>query len=112
MTTSQPIESGFTPLFERVLIKPDQIETTTSTGIILPVEARQRPNTGTILALGHLITKHTGAPLKVGDKVLYQKYSGLDFKWNGSNYHLVMANDILGILAIDEQTTFQLQEHV
>ena len=110
--TTKPIEQGFTPLFERVLIQPDRVETTTSTGIILPVESRQRPNAGTIISLGHLITAHSKVPIKVGDKVLYQKYSGLDFKWNDVQYHLVMANDILGILDVDDETSFKLNEQL
>lgn len=100
---------GFTPLFERVLILPDSVETKTETGIILPPEARQRPTTGTIISLGHIITEKT--PIKAGDRVVYQKYSGLDFKWEGRTYHIVMVNDLLGTVSKDD-SKFQLSENV
>ena len=68
----------FTPLFERVLIKPDSVETKTETGIILPVESRKRPNTGLVISIGHLVAENSKCPVKVGDRVLYQRYSGLE----------------------------------
>jgi co-chaperonin GroES (HSP10) len=46
---STDAKTGFKPLFERILIKPDSVEKKTETGIILPVEARKRPNTGYVL---------------------------------------------------------------
>lgn len=108
---STEITSGFTPLFERVLIKPDAVETRTETGIVLPVESRKRPNTGKVIALGHSVPENTKCPVKEGDTVLYQRYSGLDVKWNDENYHLVMANDLLAILNKDSQTEFQISDN-
>ena len=94
----------FTPLFERVLIKPDSVETKTETGIILPVESRKRPNTGIVISLGHLVADNSKCPVKEGDRVLYQRYSGLDVKVSGEMHHLVMANR-------SEEHTSELQSH-
>lgn len=104
------VQTGFIPLFERLLILPDSVEVKTETGILLSVDARKRPNTGTVIGLGHLVANNSNCPVKVGDRVLYQKYSGLDVKWDGENYHLVMANDLLAIINKDQETQFELNE--
>lgn len=102
------VNEGFIPLFERVMILPDAVESKTETGIILSVDARKRPNTGIVISLGHLVGNNSGCPVKVGDRVLYQRYSGLDVTWDGKNYHLVMANDLLAIINKDQDTQFTL----
>lgn len=102
------VNEGFIPLFERVMILPDEVEVKTETGIILSVDARKRPNTGVVVSLGHLVKNNSGCPVKVGDRVLYQRYSGLDVNWNGKGYHLVMANDLLAIINRDKDTKFSL----
>lgn len=108
---STQIQNGFIPLFERVLVLPDSVEVKTETGIILPVDARKRPNTGTVIALGHLVAENSKCPVKVGDRILYQRYSGLDVKWDSVDYHLIMANDLLAILNKDQETQFELKEN-
>jgi chaperonin GroES len=109
---STEIQTGFLPLFERVLVLPDSVETKTETGIILPPEARKRPNTGTVISLGHLVATNSGCPVKEGNRVLYQRYSGLDVKWDNKDYHLIMANDLLAIIDKDQETTLELKENV
>lgn len=91
-----PSSIGFTPLFERVLILPDKIETVSSSGIITSVNTNDRPNTGKIIAIGHLCNT-PNLPISLNDHVIYQKYAGLNIELNGILYHLVMVNDILGI---------------
>jgi chaperonin GroES len=108
MSTS--VEIGFVPLFERIMVKPDPVEKSTKSGIVLAVESRKRPNTGVIVAMGHMITNAPKAPMKVGDRVLYQRYSGLDVAWNGVDYHLIMANDLLAVINKDEETTLTFNE--
>lgn len=108
---STEIKSGFIPLFERILVLPDGVEKTTETGIILSVDARKRPNTGVVVSLGHLVAHNSGCPVKEGDRVLYQRYSGLDVKWENIDYHLVMANDLLAIINKDDETLFELKEN-
>lgn len=103
-----PVNEGFIPLFERVMILPDEVEVKTETGIILSVDARKRPNTGIVISLGHLVEDNSKCPVKVGDRVLYQRYSGLDVNWDGKNYHLVMANDLLAIIHKGKDTQFSL----
>lgn len=82
------------PLFERIMILPDKVEEVTETGIVLPVEARKRPNTGVVISIGHLV--EAKCPIKPGDHVLYQRYSGLEVTSSGTTYHMVIANDLLG----------------
>jgi chaperonin GroES len=108
---STEIKNGFIPLFERILVLPDSVETKTETGIIISVDARKRPNTGKVISLGHLVSNNSGCPVKEGDKVLYQRYSGLDVTWEGQQYHLVMANDLLAIINKDNETQFDLTEN-
>ena len=108
---STEIKSGFIPLFERILVLPDEVELKTETGIVLSVDARKRPNTGKVISLGHLVGNNSGCPVKEGDHVLYQKYSGLDVTWNVTSYHLVMANDLLAIINKDNETQFDLKDH-
>jgi len=108
---STPIKGGFVPLFERILVLPDSVESKTETGIILSVDARKRPNTGVVISIGHLVSSNSGCPIKEGDRVLYQRYSGLDVQWDGTNYHIIMANDLVAIINKDETTQFELKEN-
>jgi chaperonin GroES len=108
---STPIKGGFIPLFERILVLPDSVESKTETGIILSVDARKRPNTGVVISVGHLVSSNSGCPIKEGDRVLYQRYSGLDVQWDGANYHIIMANDLVAIINKDETTQFELKEN-
>lgn len=101
----------FIPLFERVLIKPMAVETTTETGIILPVESRKRPNTGTVIALGHRVSSNSECPVKVGDQVLYLRYSGMDVKVNNDLHHLVMANDLVAIINNNSNLTIEISDY-
>lgn len=102
--------TGFTPLYERILLKPDEAEHQTETGIILPLESRKRPNTGVVVEIGHMVGNGREAPIKVGDHVLYLRYSGFDIVIGGEMYHLIMANDLVGI--IDKTiNTFELKEY-
>jgi len=102
--------TGFIPLFERVLIKPDEPEKLTETGIILPASSIKRPNTGIVMAVGHLVAE-SKTPIKVGDHVLYLRYSGFDTVINGENYHLVMVNDLVGIIDNSGSNTFELKDY-
>lgn len=103
--------SEFIPLFERVMVKPDGVETKTETGIILPVESRKRPNTGRVVAVGHMVSKNSECPVKVGDQVLYLRYSGMDLKVNGELHHLVMANDLIGIINKNSETSIEISDY-
>ena len=89
-------------LAERNSINPDKVEEVTETGIVLPVEARKRPNTGIVVSIGHLVADK--CPISPGDHILYQRYSGLEVSHSGQTYHMIMANDILGKFTDAEAT--------
>ena len=87
-----------TPLADRVLIEPAPAETTPASGIIIPDTAQEKPQKGTVVAVG-AGTKENPITVKVGDVVLYGKYSGTELKLEGKSYLIMRENDLLGILS-------------
>ncbi|NLN33590.1 MAG: co-chaperone GroES [Flavobacteriaceae bacterium] len=90
-------EISIRPLADRVVVAPAPAETQTASGIIIPDTAKEKPQQGTIVAAGN------GKPeepmtVKVGDKVLYGKYSGTELKWEGKDYLIMRESDILAIV--------------
>ena len=73
------------PLADRVLVQPSEAETTTSSGIIIPDTAKEKPQRGKIVAVGPG-TKENPVTLKSGDIVLYGKYSGTELQHEGVDY--------------------------
>jgi chaperonin GroES len=90
------------PLGDRVVIKPTPKEEVTKTGIFLPDTAKEKPQEGTIIAIGggKLDDKGVRQPLEVkeGQKVLYAKYAGTEFKIEGEDYLILSEKDILAII--------------
>ena len=86
------------PLADRVLIEPAPAETTTASGIIIPDTAQEKPQKGTVVDVG-AGTKENPITVKVGDVVLYGKYSGTELKLEGKSYLIMRENDLLGILS-------------
>ena len=88
---------NFKPLADRVLVEPAPAETKTASGIIIPDTAKEKPQEGTVVAVG---PGKKDEPLteQVGDKVLYGKYSGTELKLDGKDYLIVKEGDLLGIL--------------
>ena len=90
------------PLSDRVVIEPLEAEEKTSGGIYLPDTAKEKPQMGKIVAVGAGKLSESGELLKpevkVGDKVLYGKYSGTDVTVDGKDYLIVRESDILAIL--------------
>lgn len=90
------------PLGDRVLIKPLEAEEKTKGGIILPDTAKEKPQEGQVVAVGKGKVTEDGKvqPLevKVGDKVLYGKYSGTEIKIEGEDHLIVKEEDILAII--------------
>ncbi|WP_024298798.1 co-chaperone GroES [Methylomicrobium lacus] len=90
------------PLHDRVIVKRVEEETTTAGGIVLPGSAAEKPSQGVILAVG--TGKHLDngdiRPLevKVGDKVLFGKYSGNEVKIDGEELIVMREDDIMGVL--------------
>ncbi|MDP1546462.1 MAG: co-chaperone GroES [Anaerolineales bacterium] len=82
------------PLGTRVLIKPLEQDTKTASGLFLPESAKEKPQTGEVVAIGD----DENIKLKPKDKVLFAKYSGTEFKFDGVDYLLFEASDVLARL--------------
>ena len=85
------------PLADRVLVEPLKAETKTASGIIIPDTAKEKPQTGNIVAVGPG-TKENPVTVKIGDSVLYGKYSGTELKLEGKDYLIMRESDILAIV--------------
>ena len=82
------------PLADRVLVQPLEAETTTASGIIIPDNAKEKPQKGQVVATGPG-TKDNPVTVKVGDTVLYGKYSGTELKLDGKAYLMMRESDLL-----------------
>ncbi|MBN8523260.1 MAG: co-chaperone GroES [Rickettsiaceae bacterium] len=93
---------NFTPLHDRVAIKPMDQEEKTLGGIIIPDTAKEKPMQGKVIAVGKGTKDRDGnlIPLdvKVGDKVLYGKWGGTEVKVNGQEFIIMKESDIMGII--------------
>jgi chaperonin GroES len=85
------------PLADRVLIQPLEAETKTASGIIIPDTAKEKPQKGNVVAVGPG-TKDEKITVKIGDTVLYGKYSGTELKLDGTDYLMMRESDILAII--------------
>jgi chaperonin GroES len=90
------------PLADRVVIKKLEAEEKTAGGIVIPDTAKEKPQKGEVLAVGPGRVDENGKRLpmevKVGDKVLFAKYSGTDVKIDGLEYVLMVERDILAVV--------------
>ena len=90
------------PLHDRVIVKRVEAERTTASGIVIPDTAGEKPDQGEVLAVGPGRRNDAGeripVDVKVGDKVLYSKYGGTEVHYQGEDYLIVSARDILAIL--------------
>ena len=85
------------PLADRVLIQPAEAEQKTASGIIIPDTAKEKPQRGTVVAVGKG-TKDHEMTVKEGDNVLYGKYSGTEIDIDGTKYLIMKESDILAII--------------
>ena len=105
-STTPAVATGITkklrPLGDRVVIQPSLGEETTKSGIVIPDTAKEKPQEGVILAVGPGRVLDDGKreqiDLKPGDKVLYAKYAGTEFKLEGEDLLIVSAKDILAVV--------------
>ena len=88
---------NITPLADRVIIQQAKAETTTASGIIIPDNAQEKPQKGTVIAVGKG-SKDNPMTVKVGDNILYGKYAGTELKDNGADYMIMKESDILAII--------------
>ena len=91
------------PLEDRIVVQPGEGEQVTASGIVIPDTAKEKPQEGTVLAVGEGRWDDEGKhriPLdvKVGDTVLYSKYGGTEVKYNGEEYLILSARDVLAVL--------------
>lgn len=84
-------------LKDNLLVEPFEAEQRTSGGIIIPSTAKEKPTRGKILSVGNG-TKDEPMELKVGDEVLYSKYSGTEIQLDGVDYVILKQNDVLCVL--------------
>jgi chaperonin GroES len=91
------------PLADRIVVEPIEQEEVTAGGIILPETAKEKPQQGKIVAAGPGRTDEKGKrvdmEVKVGDKVLYAKYSGTEIKLDGKKLLILRESDILAVMA-------------
>ena len=91
------------PLHDRVLVKRIESEEKTKSGIIIPDTVKEKPQEGEVVAIGSGSRQENGTiiPLdvKVGDRVLFGKWSGTDIKVDGEDFLVMKESDIMGILA-------------
>jgi chaperonin GroES len=91
------------PLEDRVLVAPLEAEQTTKSGLVIPDTAKEKPQEGEILAVGPGRIDDNGnrVPLDVavGDKVIYSKYGGTEVKYDGQDYLILGARDILAVVS-------------
>ncbi|BAK45636.1 co-chaperone GroES [Eggerthella sp. YY7918] len=91
------------PLGDRVIIKQDEAEEKTASGLYLASEAKEKPQTGEVLAVGEGKLDKDGnlipVPVKVGDKVLYGKYGGTEVTVDGEEVMILRADDLYAVFA-------------
>jgi chaperonin GroES len=90
------------PLEDRIVVQANEAETTTASGIVIPDTAKEKPQEGTVLAVGpgRIDDKGNRVPLDVavGDVVLYSKYGGTEVRYGGEDYLVLSARDVLAVI--------------
>ena len=102
MTTKVASETKLKPLGDRLVVKPMAREEMTKSGIVLPDTVKERPQEGTILAVGPGRTLDDGSrePIEVavGEKILFQKYAGTEFKLDEEDLLILSQKDVLAVI--------------
>jgi chaperonin GroES len=90
------------PLGDRIIIELIEAEETTSSGIVLPDSAKEKPQEGKVIAVGtgRYLDNGTKVELEVkeGDRIIFSKYAGTEVKYGGEEYLILRENDVLAIL--------------
>ncbi|WP_343600133.1 co-chaperone GroES [Mycobacterium sp.] len=92
------------PLEDKILVQANEAETTTASGLVIPDTAKEKPQEGTVIAVGPGRWDDGGAkriPVDVseGDTVIYSKYGGTEIKYNGEEYLILSARDVLAVVS-------------
>ncbi|GGV09929.1 co-chaperone GroES [Actinomadura sediminis] len=100
MTTATKVT--LKPLEDRIVVQPLEAETTTASGLVIPDTAKEKPQEGTVVAVGpgRVDDKGERVPVdvKVGEVVLYSKYGGTEVKYNNEEYLVLSARDVLAVI--------------
>ena len=95
------------PLYDRLLVKRIEEQEATRNGLIIPDSAQDKPQEGEVIAVGRGKRLEDGQmvdlDVKVGDRILFGKYSGSETKLNGADYLVMREDDVLGVLSVDAQ---------
>lgn len=90
------------PLYDRIVVERSKEQETARNGIIIPDSAKEKPQEGTVIAVGHGKRLDNGTlsalDVKAGDRILFGKYSGNETKLDGTEYIIIREDDVLGIL--------------
>ena len=90
------------PLEDKILVQANEAETTTASGLVIPDTAKEKPQEGTVIAVGpgRIDDKGNRVPIdvKTGDTVIYSKYGGTEVKYGGEEYLILSARDVLAIV--------------
>lgn len=89
------------PLGDKIVLKQLEAEETTKSGIVLPSQAKEKPQEAEVIAVGPggmVDGKEVTMQVAVGDKVIYSKYAGTDVELDGEEYIIVKQNDILAVV--------------
>jgi chaperonin GroES len=96
-------KTNIRPLEDRILVRPEEGEETTASGIVIPDTAKEKPQEGTVLAVGPGKRSEDSGELipvdvKEGDRVVYSKYGGTEIKVEGEDLLILSARDVLAIV--------------
>ncbi len=89
------------PLEDRIVIQALEGEQTTASGLVIPDTAKEKPQEGSVLAVGpgrYEDGQRLPLDIKVGDTVIFRKYGGTEVKYNGEDYLILSARDVLAVL--------------
>ncbi|WP_028848767.1 MULTISPECIES: co-chaperone GroES [Thermocrispum] len=90
------------PLEDKIVVQASEAEETTASGLVIPDTAKEKPQEGKVLAVGpgRIDDKGNRIPLdvKVGDVVIFSKYGGTEVKYNGEEYLILSARDVLAVV--------------
>ena len=100
--TKSKTKTNLKPLDDRIVVEPKQAEEKTASGIYLPESAKEKPQTGTVIAAGPGKLNDDGSrselSVKVGDTVLYGKYSGTEVELDGDTVMVMRESELLGVI--------------
>ena len=95
------------PLYDRIVVKRIEEQETTRTGIVIPDSAKEKPQEGEVMAIGRGKRlddgKMVALDVRVGERILFGKYSGNDIKLDGIEYIIMREDDVLGLLDVAPQ---------